>query len=84
LKQQLVLDFSRPAALADSGKKTEKITFTGSEELKTFIYQFASLQKISVSELIQRYVILGLKEDLGSMLLTQANQEKTLEQLLQK
>lgn len=82
--QQLTLDFSRPPQLVDSGKKNEKITFTGSEELKTFIYQFASLQKISVSELIQRYVIQGLKEDLGSMLLIQANEEKTLSHLLRK
>ncbi len=81
---QLVLDFSQPAQLVDGGKKNEKITFTGSEELKSFIYQFANLQKISVSELIQRYVIQGLKDDLGSMLLTQANNEKSLSQLLRR
>jgi hypothetical protein len=78
------LDFSKPIIEVDSGKKTEKITFTGSEELKGFIYQFASLQSVSVSELIQRYVILGLKEDIGCMLLAQANKEKTIGDLLHK
>ncbi len=70
--------------MVDSGKKNEKITFTGSQELKEFIYRFASLQKISVSELIQRYTIKGLQEDMGRMLLTQANSDKTLGQLLHK
>jgi len=81
---QVTLDFTRAPELVDSGKKLEKLTFTGSGDLKKFIYDFAAIQKTSVSELIQRYVILGLKEDLGTMLLTQANQEKTLGQLLRR
>jgi hypothetical protein len=70
--------------MVDSGKKNKKITFTGSQELKSFIYQFASLQKISVSELIQRYTIKGLQEDIGRMLLMQANKEKTIEQFMDR
>jgi hypothetical protein len=81
---QLKLDFSLRPDMVDSGKKNEKITFTGSQELKEFIYQFASLQKISVSELIQHYTIKDLQEDLGRMLLTQANSDKTLGQLMRK
>ena len=41
-------------------------------------------QNISISELIQRYVIEGLQRDLGTMLLIQANKEKTLESLLKR
>lgn len=81
---QLVLDFSKPPDMVDSGKKNEKITFTGSQELKSFIYQFAILQKISVSELIQRYTIKGLQEDIGRMLLVQANKDKTIKQFMDR
>jgi hypothetical protein len=81
---RLVFDFSQPAQLVDQGKKNVKSTFTGSEELRSFIYQFAHLQKVSVSELIQRYVIQGLKDDLGSMLPAQASEEMTVGQLLRR
>jgi len=81
---QFILDFSKAPDMVDSGKKNEKITFTGSQELKSFIYQFAILQKISVSELIQRYTIKGLQEDIGRMLLVQANKDKTIEQFMDR
>jgi len=85
-QQQLILglDLSAPPQLVDRGKKLARITFTGSPELHQFIRQFASLQRTSVSELMQRYVIVGLQSDLGTMLLNQANQNKTLGELLKR
>jgi hypothetical protein len=81
---QLKLDFSRTLTFIDNGKKTERITFTASSDLKEFLTTFSIKQNISISELIQRYVIEGLQRDLGTMLLIQANKEKTLESLLKR
>lgn len=81
---QIKLDFSRPAQSVDGGKKTERITFTGSSDLKEFINTFSIKQNISISELCQKYIIEGLQRDLGSMLLLQANQQKSLEELLKR
>ena len=80
---QLNLDYS-PFRAIDPGKKTERITFTGSEDLKEFLSRFASKQNTTVSELIQRYVISGLQSDLGTMLLVQANAEKTVRELIKR
>jgi hypothetical protein len=80
---QLNLDLN-PARAIDSGKKTERITFTGSEDLKEFLSKFALKQNTTVSELIQRYVISGLQSDLGNILLVQANGQKTLNDLLKR
>ena len=80
---QLNLDLS-PVRAIDPGKKTERITFTGSEDLKEFLAKFALKQNTTVSELIQRYVISGLQSDLGNILLVQANGQKTLNELLKR
>jgi hypothetical protein len=80
--RQISIDFSRPAQLADSGKKTERITFTGSSDLKEFIESFAHKQNLSISELCQKYIIDGLQRDLGTMLLLQANSDRKLSDLL--
>lgn len=84
MSQQITLDFARPFPLADTGKKTERITFTGSSDLKEFINQFSTKQNTSISELIQRYVIEGLQRDIGNMLLLQANGQKSLHDLLKR
>lgn len=81
---QLKLDFSRPSISIDSGKKTERITITASSDLKEFIDLFAVKLGLSVSELGAKYFIEGLQRDLGSMLLIQANEQKTLADLLKK
>lgn len=79
---QLQLDFSKPPVSVDSGKKTERITFTGSSDLKDFLNLFSIKQGTSISELCQKYVIEGLQRDLGMSLLLQANQSKTLAELM--
>ena len=81
---QLKLDFSRPAMSVDAGKKTERITFTASSDLREFLNTFSIKQKTSISELCQKYIIDGLQRDLGTMLLIQANSEKRLIDLLRR
>lgn len=81
---QISLDFSRPALSVDCGKKTERITFTGSSDLKEFLNTFSIKQGTTVSELCQKYIIDGLQKDLGMMLLVQANGDKTLTDLLKR
>jgi exoribonuclease R len=81
---QLTLDFSKPSVSVDPGKKTERITFTGSEDLKDFLNMFSLKQNTSVSEFCQKYIIEGLQRDLGTSLLTQANQSKTLAELVKR
>jgi len=84
MTNQINLDFSRPFPSADNGKKTERITFTGSSDLKEFINQFSNKQNITVSELVQRYVIEGLQRDIGNILLLQANGQKSLDELMKR
>ena len=82
--QQLGLDFTKAPLLVDNGKKTERITFTGSTDLKEFLNTFSQKQNTSISELCQKYIIEGLQKDLGSMLLIRANEQKTLAELLKR
>ena len=81
---QLKLDFSKPAISVDSGKKTERISFTGSSDLKEILNIFAFKQDVSVSELCQKYIIEGLQRDPGTMLLIQVHSQKTLSDLLKR
>jgi len=81
---QLKLDFTRPAKIIDAGKKTERITFTGSSDLKEFLGLFSTKQNTSTSELCQKYIIEGLQRDMGIMLLLQANEQKSLLELLKR
>ena len=81
---QMNLDFSRPAISVDTGKKTERITFTASSDLREFLNTFSIKQNTSISELCQKYIIDGLQRELGSMLLIQANAEKSLIDLLRR
>jgi hypothetical protein len=79
---QLKLDFSKPPVSVDVGKKTERISFSGSSDLKEFLNLFSNKQNISISELCQKYIIEGLQRDLSAMLLMQANKDKTLFELM--
>jgi len=81
---QLKLDFSKPPVSVDVGKKTERITFTGSSDLKEFLGLFSTKQSTSMSELCQKYIIEGLQRDMGTMLLLQANEKKSLLELLKR
>lgn len=84
MNHQITLDFSRPFPLADTGKKTERITFTGSADLKEFISQFSVKQNTTTSELIQRYVVEGLQRDISNMLLLQMHGQKSLDELMKR
>lgn len=84
MNNQITLDFSRPFPMADTGKKTERITFTGSADLKEFIIHFSTKQNTTTSELIQRYVIEGLQKDISGMLLLQVNGQKSLDELMKR
>jgi len=81
---QLRLDFSKPPVSVDAGKKTERITFTGSSDLKEFLGMFSTKQNTTISELCQKYIIEGLQRDLSAMLLSQANRDKTLVELMKR
>lgn len=81
---QLTIDFSRPAKFADSGKRTKRITFTASEDLKEFLNIVSLKSGETISELCQRYVIEGIKSDISNMLFTQANENRTLANFLRK
>ncbi len=66
---QLKLDFS--------GKKTERIAFAASEDLKQTLDKLTTLLKReSVSELVQEYVIECAFRDMGKLALIKARGEK--------
>ncbi len=82
---QLTLDFSKINPLvSDNGKKTERIPFTCSSEFKEFLELFARVLDITVSELCNRYVLEGMRSDLGSLFMAQPHLDKTLRELLAK
>jgi hypothetical protein len=60
------------------GKRLEKVTFSCSDDLKSFVEDFARRMGISRSELINRYLIAGLKVDLEKILLVQEYKDRPL------
>lgn len=82
MSKQISLDLSASYKGFDPGKKTERISFTGSADMKDFLDRFAHKRGLTVSELCQRYVIEGLQADIGKSLLIDVNSHKTLDQLL--
>ena len=82
---QLNLDFSKVNPLvSDPGKKTERITFTCSSEFKEFLELFSRVQEMTVSELCHRYILEGMRSDLGNLFMAQPHLDKTLRELLAK
>ena len=79
---QLSLDFSKGPVLHDDGKKLEKITFTGSCDLKEYLHSIATKQRCTVSELCQKYVIQGMTKDISDILLLQLSADKKVSDLL--
>lgn len=79
---QLQLDFSKPRI--DSGKKTERIPTAVSSELKEFVDKMAQMQGVSVSELVHRYVVEGLKNDVVNIFIPEPHMDKSLREILQK
>ena len=62
MKHQLNLDFDRPLSGVCDGKKTERMTFTASSDLKEFLAILATKMDTSISELCQKYIIAGLQK----------------------
>jgi hypothetical protein len=68
----------------NEGKRIEKITFTGSEELKKQIGEMATKQGKTVSDLCNEYVRAGLSSDFNKMLLIAEYKDKTLSEIMSK
>jgi len=64
------------------GKRLEKVTFACSEDLKGFVEDFSNRMGVSRSELINRYLIAGLKGDLEKILLVQEYKDRPLADVL--
>jgi hypothetical protein len=81
---QLNLDLStRPRPiLSDPGKKTERVTFTASDDLAEMLKRLADRMGTSVSEYCQVCVIECASRDIGKILLIQAKADKPLKDLL--
>lgn len=72
---QLKLDFC--------GKKTERITFAATEDLKIILDKLQMrLNRNNISELVQEYVIGCAIRDLGKLLLLKNKDDKRLVDLL--
>ncbi len=83
--KKINLDTDLPLfAFLEEGKRNEKITFTGSDDLKKAVYEFANKQGVTVSDLCARYIIRGLSSDMEKMLLIQEYKDKPLSEVLKK
>jgi hypothetical protein len=81
---QIKLDLSyRPHnGLSDPGKKTERITFTATDDLTEMLRMLASKLGTTVSEYCHTRVIECASRDIGEILLIQAKANKPLKDLL--
>jgi len=80
---QINLDFSQPR-LIDDGKKTERITFTASSDLKDLLEFVSKKVGREPSVICRDFVSKGIKDSIGDILLTQGNLDRTLGDLLRK
>lgn len=62
-----------------SGKKTERITFAATEDLRYFLDRLVKkLNRDSISDLIAEYVIECATRDMGKLMLLEARNEKKI------
>jgi len=82
--EQISLDLSmKPRSiLSDPGKKTERVTFTASDDLAEMLRRLSHKMGVSVSEYCQQCVIESASRDIGKILLIQAKADKPLKDLL--
>jgi len=78
--QQLTLDFNRRVL---RGKRTERNTFTSSEEYRQILDMIADRVGETRSELIYRYVLEGMQRDLGKAFMMDLHGEKPLAHFFQ-
>jgi uncharacterized protein (DUF2164 family) len=81
---QLKLDFSSTPKLVDEGKKTERITFTASSDLKLLLEFVARRLGKDTSMVCREFVSQGIKDSIGDILLTQSNLNLTIGELLKR
>jgi hypothetical protein len=81
---QLNLDFSARSrkVLSDPGKKTERITFTATDDLAEMLRMLADKMETTISEYCHTRVIECASRDIGEILLLQAKANKPLKDLL--
>jgi hypothetical protein len=79
---QIEIDFSKNPRLVDDGKKTERITFTASSDLKQLLEFVAKRFGKEPSVICRDFVSKGIKDSIGDILLTQGNLSRTLGDLL--
>lgn len=78
---QLNFDFSRRIPPPE-GKKTERLTVPCSTEFKEFLQKLAAMQQVTVAELLYRYALDGMREDLSKVFLTFPHLDKKLRDVL--
>jgi len=81
---QISLDLSyKPHnVLLDLGKKTERITFTATDDLTSMLRLLTNRLGVSISEYCHDRVIECASRDIGEILLLQAKANKPLKDLL--
>ncbi len=82
-KLQIPIDFTGHRH-PEEGKKLDRIPVAASEELKSFVTKMASMQRISTSELVHRYIVEGLKEDIVRLFIPEPHLDKSLREILDK
>jgi len=83
METQLKLDFSRQPQ-RDTGKRTKRITFTGSEDLQTFLSLLSTKMGTDVSNLCHKWVIEGLQRDIAGLLIPQPHLNKSLAEIIRQ
>lgn len=78
----LDLTYQKHHCFSDSGKKTERITFTASDDLASMLRTLTNKMGVSISEYCHARVIECVSRDIGEILLIQAQANKPLKDLL--
>ena len=78
---QMQIDFTPRVA---AGKKTARLTLTCSDSLKTFVDTICNVTGENASELLHRYTLQGLKDDIGRIFMAEPHIDKKLSELLHK
>ena len=79
MANQMSLDFR---AKAITGKKTQRITITCSEDFKTIIEKIATLQDTDASKLGHRYFVEGIQRDLGTIFMAEPHLDSKLKDII--
>lgn len=78
----LNLTFNQPRIV--SGKREKRISITCSDEFKSVLELVARIQDSNPSEIGFRYLLEGIKNDLGNMFIAEPQLDSTLREILAK